>query len=179
MCALPLRGPGLARLCLEDTEGLGRLGRRAARAEGGAKGCVMVVLGRRQIRERSVDDDLLVSTDHCWSACPSPSKQKLCSRCPGNQEPGNLGEEKGKERAGMPLDRMSSRFCGVQQAQEAHSTGGSRCQCSPPGTCEMIAYSMRGPCSPLTGTRGPVRPRHPSTQPARRRSTGPELPKGA
>lgn len=37
--------------CLEDTEGLGRLGRRAARAEGrGARGCVMVVLGRRQIR---------------------------------------------------------------------------------------------------------------------------------
>lgn len=31
--------------CLEDTEDLGRLGRRAARAEGGAKGCVMVLDG--------------------------------------------------------------------------------------------------------------------------------------
>lgn len=29
--------------CLEDTEGLGRLGRRAARAEGGARGCVMML----------------------------------------------------------------------------------------------------------------------------------------
>lgn len=60
-------------------------------------------------------------------AClPCPRKQTDAVQATKNQP--TWGREEKKERAGMHLQSMSSRFCGVQQAQKLPRPAGPCCQ---------------------------------------------------